>query len=278
MAKNNSNLVRPRTVMQDSPTSLSSQHNHHRPHIDTQKHRPATVKELILCGACMFLFIVCVCFGVALALLTYSLQNGVLTANCSEITSTGGCRDNIWNTILHFLTNKFLNSNHLFDFANDSSSNRTNQSNGGIGDSNSMENSEMSKVIQQLSWRLPREIKPKHYDLILRPNLTSQTFTGNVSIDLDVIKPISFIAVHAQYLNITQTSLVKNVVADNATRPVRIAKTFAYPKFEYWITELDNPLDVGEYTLSFDFDGSLKKGIVGFYGSSYRDAERNVTR
>lgn len=278
MAKNNSNLVRPRTAMHDSPTSMSSQpHIHHH----ARKRQRSSLKELFLCGICMFLFILCVCLLVTLILVAHSLQNGIVYTNCSsEFNHSAGRENSFWYRLLDFTTTKIFNNKHLLQFSNYNRNTTNSKANSTIFDteSSNVTNPNMSKVIQHLSWRLPREIIPKHYDLFLYPNFNTQTFSGKVSIQLDVIKPISFIPIHAKYLNISETEFVRSSLADNATHPVAINQTFSYDKFEYWVTEFDKPLDVGEYTLTLAFNGSLLNRIVGFYQSSYKDVEQNRTR
>lgn len=54
-----------------------------------------------------------------------------------------------------------------------------------------------SKVISQLTFRLPRAIKPIHYDLFLRPDLKTHGFNGRVRINISVegIKKGSIVSV-----------------------------------------------------------------------------------
>lgn len=135
-----------------------------------------------------------------------------------------------------------------------------------------------SKVLQHLSFRLPRELKPLRYNLILQPDLKTKTFSGNVTIKLEVIKPISYIPVHSKFLTV-ETKEVKLLGSEN--KPERVltpSLTFAHPQLEYWVTEFAEPLEVGNYSLQLAFNGSLVDRIVGFYQSSYLDKQRNERR
>lgn len=132
-----------------------------------------------------------------------------------------------------------------------------------------------SKVLRAISFRLPSEIKPKRYDLYLHPNLKTKTFSGKVTIELDVLKPISFIPVHSKYLNITTEELWK---VSGVKTKIEPSLTFAHDKFEYWITELTDALEAGEYAITYTFNGSLTDRIVGLYQSSYLDEATNETR
>uniref|UniRef100_A0A1I8P3V9 Aminopeptidase n=1 Tax=Stomoxys calcitrans TaxID=35570 RepID=A0A1I8P3V9_STOCA len=135
-----------------------------------------------------------------------------------------------------------------------------------------------SKVRQQLSFRLPKELRPQKYDLRLQPDLKNKTFAGTIKIILEVINPISFIPVHSKLLRV-QTKEVQQL--DEELRPQRLiipTLTYEDPHFEYWVTEFEKPLDVGIYSMQLDFSGSLVDRIVGFYQSSYLDKDRNEKR
>lgn len=292
MVKNNSNLVRPRTISQDSPSSLSSLHNHHDAARKRQRH---SCQEMFLCGACMFLFILCACLITILVLVSHSLQSGALLSHCTNanntLSATRASASNesdksFWFKLLDYATTKIFSNKHLIrlggggTFIDRSSDNVASRGGVNSSDFNSAQNNSMayqSKVTQHLSWRLPHAIKPLFYDLFLHPDFDTQRFSGNVSIRLDVSRPISFVAVHAKFLNITATGLVRNLAGDDSTREIPILRAFAYPGFDYWVTELDEPLDVGEYTLRLLFNGKLSGKITGFYSSSYKDSA-NVTR
>ena len=135
-----------------------------------------------------------------------------------------------------------------------------------------------SKVLQYLSFRLPRELKPLRYNLTLQPDLKNKTFSGNVTIRLEVLKPISFIPVHSKFLTVETKEVLKLGDEEKPIRKITPSLTFEHPQFEYWITEFDQPLEVGNYSLQLAFNGSLVDRIVGFYQSSYLDKERNEKR
>lgn len=132
----------------------------------------------------------------------------------------------------------------------------------------------VSKVTEFLKWRLPSEIKPVAYKLLLHPNLETSTFSGRVAIDIIVHKEISYVAVHSKALTITKTNLEKK----NFTASIPIYQTYEKPEFQQWITETETPLIPGEYTISFEFNGDLKNRIVGFYESVYTDKKTNKRR
>uniref|UniRef100_A0A1B0AGP0 glutamyl aminopeptidase n=1 Tax=Glossina pallidipes TaxID=7398 RepID=A0A1B0AGP0_GLOPL len=135
-----------------------------------------------------------------------------------------------------------------------------------------------SKVLSQLTCRLPREIKPRHYQLRLQPDLANRTFSGNVTINLEVLKPISFIPVHAKYLKVDTEQVWQLDETNTPLRKIDPVLTFSHPDCEYWVTEFSEPLQVGNYSLLLTFNGSTAYRIVGLYQSSYWDKARSKER
>lgn len=135
-----------------------------------------------------------------------------------------------------------------------------------------------SKVLSQLTCRLPRELKPRHYQLRLQPDLANRTFSGNVTINLEVLKPISFIPVHAKYLKVDTEQVWQLDETNTPLRKIDPVLTFSHPDCEYWVTEFSEPLQVGNYSLLLTFNGSTAYRIVGLYQSSYWDKARSKER
>lgn len=134
----------------------------------------------------------------------------------------------------------------------------------------------MNKIVDSLTFRLPRAIKPSSYNLLLHPDLSAKTFNGNVVIDIQVSEQTPYVALHSKFLNITKVNLMKNLV--NGAEGISVKNSFEYEKFEYFVIEPENALSAGNYTIDLDFTGSLDNKIVGFYGSSYFDKMRNKSR
>ncbi|XP_034934973.1 glutamyl aminopeptidase isoform X2 [Chelonus insularis] len=127
-----------------------------------------------------------------------------------------------------------------------------------------------------MTFRLPKEVKPRHYDLYLYPDLESGTFSGTVTILIDVLDRRNYIALHQKDLTITKTTLKTTDLIDNYE--LAIKETFTIDKLEELVVNLDSDLTPGRYNLSFEFNGALQPDkIVGFYASKYKDPE-NRTR
>ena len=134
-----------------------------------------------------------------------------------------------------------------------------------------------SKIIEKLSFRLPSNVRPSCYNLWLNPDLGNETFTGRVTIDLQVSeKPTSYIVLHSKLLKISKTGL-KKLLPNGSDKPVKILNSFEYQPHEYFVIETEN-IEPGDYVLNLDFSGSLAKKIVGFYSSTYVDKANGKRR
>lgn len=133
-----------------------------------------------------------------------------------------------------------------------------------------------SKLVENLTFRLPAAIKPYAYNLFLHPNLETKTFSGNVKIEFSVSESVPFVALHSKFLNVTTNKLIRNL--ENGAEGIPIKSSFEFEKYEYFIVEPESSLSAGNYTIDLDFNGRLDGKIVGFYGSSYFDKTKNQTR
>ena len=55
--------------------------------------------------------------------------------------------------------------------------------------------------------RLPTGVVPSHYKVFLRPNLVDLIFTGNVSVELDVVQPTSELVCNAVDLKVDSVKI-----------------------------------------------------------------------
>jgi puromycin-sensitive aminopeptidase len=114
--------------------------------------------------------------------------------------------------------------------------------------------------------RLPRTVAPRRYDLTIEPDLAASTFRGSVRIALDVHEATATIVLHARGLEITGTEVVQHgeplgasTELDGATERLAV-RTAA-------------PLRPGAAELVFEFAGRISHGLLGFYRSTFTDAE-----
>ena len=118
--------------------------------------------------------------------------------------------------------------------------------------------------------RLPSSVIPSDYDISLHPNLTTFGFTGNVTIQVKVLRYTNFIVFHARDLNFSRYELLH----PNADKRIEIVRTLHYPRHQQVYVELENHLEEGkEYKLKLSFSGMLSDNMAGFYKSSYTTSQ-----
>jgi hypothetical protein len=141
-------------------------------------------------------------------------------------------------------------------------------------------------------YRLPADTDPIHYDIFLHPDLNNSTFTGRVTIQINVKNPRYFLLVNTKHLDIYDTRLTEvvphgNEASDNfkkkrvgEEREVKIEDAFEYKPNEFWVivVEKNTELKPGIYNLHLQFRGSLSGKIVGFYSSTYTDSKTQEIR
>ena len=117
---------------------------------------------------------------------------------------------------------------------------------------------------------LPANIRPIRHDLSLAPDLSTFTFDGEQTIDLEVLTPTSSIVMHSAEIEIDKASLA----LDNGT-------TLAPESIEYDTDRetvslsFADVLPAGPGTLSMSFTGELNDRLRGFYRSRYTDESGN---
>ena len=109
-------------------------------------------------------------------------------------------------------------------------------------------------------YRLPHHVRPTHYDVRIRPELDTATFSGRVTIILDVVEPTSTLVLNAIELGIDEVT-VDGVAARWSTNEET-------ERLEVVCAE---PLATGAAELSIRFTGILNDKLRGFYRSTYID-------
>ena len=113
-------------------------------------------------------------------------------------------------------------------------------------------------------FRLPHNARPTRYAVRLRPTLADASFTGSVTIDLDLVEATDLLVLNAADLEITSCR-IDGVAADweLAAETERLA------------VRPSAVLVPGICRLEVDFVGVLNDKLRGFYRSTYTDAEGN---
>lgn len=109
---------------------------------------------------------------------------------------------------------------------------------------------------------LPKNVVPLHYRVFLDPDLEKYTYTGKVSIDVDVVETSKSVTLNVLDLVLRNPKL-GSVSAIN-TEEDKQAQTAKFTFAE--------ELEAGtKATLSIEFDGTLNDKMCGFYRSVHKD-------
>jgi puromycin-sensitive aminopeptidase len=121
--------------------------------------------------------------------------------------------------------------------------------------------------VSENPYRLPRQVVPTHYSLILEPDLETFTFNGSVQIQITVTEPIS-----AMTLNSAELDL-KSVVLSGDRGEIAITETTHDDEFERVTIGLGETAEPGEYTLAVLYTGTINDQLRGLYRSKFKDAD-----
>jgi puromycin-sensitive aminopeptidase len=128
--------------------------------------------------------------------------------------------------------------------------------------------------VENNGYRLPRRAKPRRYELELRPDLGSATFSGAETVLVDVLDETDRLVLNAVDLDVPHVELA--TPGGEVLRP-EVRLDAAEQQLSLLFGE---PLAPGDgYRLSLEFSGRLNDLLRGFYRSTYRDesgAERVI--
>ena len=122
--------------------------------------------------------------------------------------------------------------------------------------------------------RLPQNILPIHYELYLDPYLEQNTFQGEVSILIKVTEKsdyMSYILIHINEMNVTNAKVYKPAKFNSATpgEEVALKDTFEYPENDFFVFQLEDDLEVGQYVLVMAYKSTFSSQLNGLYISTY---------
>ena len=115
-------------------------------------------------------------------------------------------------------------------------------------------------------YRLGRDIVPSAYRIFLTPDLEAATFAGRVEIDVDVLVPTPVLVLHALDLEVGAATLTSAGVAYRSADPRHDAQ------YQTAAFDFAESLPTGPATVEIAFTGVLNDLLVGFYRSTYTDA------
>ncbi|XP_063011108.1 thyrotropin-releasing hormone-degrading ectoenzyme [Melospiza melodia melodia] len=114
--------------------------------------------------------------------------------------------------------------------------------------------------------RLPRHLRPLHYNLMLTAFMENFTFSGEVNVQLEVRNASRYIVLHAHRMHIEAVRVAEDKLAGG----VRVARTFFYPQTQVFVVVLNRSLEVQRsYNLKIIYNALIENELLGFFRSSY---------
>ncbi|PIK35902.1 putative aminopeptidase N [Apostichopus japonicus] len=116
--------------------------------------------------------------------------------------------------------------------------------------------------------RLPTNLKPHHYDLFFRIDITNEEFSGTNTMLIECLQSIDIILIHSKLLVIDDNSIT--LAQNGGGGAPGVTRSWLYPENQYLVIELDGMLEAGtSYDLTIAFSGPLQEDLIGLYKSSY---------
>ena len=115
--------------------------------------------------------------------------------------------------------------------------------------------------------RLPKDIVPEHYDMLIRVYLDNLTFSGNSNITIKVKNETNKILFHINKINIT------SVVVSHGGTVFPIKRQFPAEKRQFYVVILDRSMPVDQYVLRLTFVANVEtEELNGLYKSTYKNS------
>ncbi|ETN63860.1 protease m1 zinc metalloprotease [Anopheles darlingi] len=138
------------------------------------------------------------------------------------------------------------------------------------------------------SYRLPRAFRPEHYELRVDTHLGDERgfrFYGHVLIRMICDEDATNVTLHSKNLTLTEPDIVltelgpgNGATEDGASipagRPIEIKRVQYLPENDYVVVHASELMKKHyRYAVRIPFEGALGQGLLGYYRSSYVDAQ-----
>jgi puromycin-sensitive aminopeptidase len=122
-------------------------------------------------------------------------------------------------------------------------------------------------VTDRPAYRLPRNVLPEHYSMLLEPDFGRAAFEGAVEVDIRVIEAASTVLLNSAELDIREVSFSRSGGAPSEALPAGVE----YLADEEQVALRVSPaLEPGPWRLRMKFTGQLNDLLQGFYRSKFR--------
>ncbi|PRC94641.1 M1 family metallopeptidase [Solimicrobium silvestre] len=120
----------------------------------------------------------------------------------------------------------------------------------------------------QTTTQLPRTVSPTHYALSLTPNAAAATFSANIKISINVLKPTSSITLNASDLAFQQVLLS----SAHGKAALKASKISVNAEEETATFHFAHPIAKGSYTLDIAYTGVIGTQANGLFSVDYDTA------
>jgi len=117
--------------------------------------------------------------------------------------------------------------------------------------------------------RLPRSVRPRHYELELTPDLAARTFEGKVEIEIEIKQKTNTILLNAVEIQVKEVT-----IKVGESRTIKATNISLNEKDEICTLTFSESLEPGTegVRLILVYSGILNDQMRGFYASTYKDA------
>jgi aminopeptidase N len=122
-----------------------------------------------------------------------------------------------------------------------------------------------SSNVEQTTTQLPRNIRPAHYDVTLKPDAKALSFDGNVSILIEVLQPTNSITLNAAELVFAKVILSKDLSGASFPAPsIQLNPAQQTASFNF-----EQTIPTGWYRLNIDYSGKIGTQAAGLFALDY---------
>ncbi len=118
---------------------------------------------------------------------------------------------------------------------------------------------------KQITTQLPRDVRPSHYDVQLKPDANALRFEGKVSIFIEVLQATNSITLNAADLLFNTVNLSKDLNGKSFPKPsIRLNQDQQTATFSFTQT-----VPAGWYWLKLDYSGKIGTQAAGLFALDY---------
>lgn len=120
----------------------------------------------------------------------------------------------------------------------------------------------LSNAEEEIGYRLPKNVIPYQYDIIIDVNMQHQLFYGFTHIQIEVLEETNRIIFHTLDLKYLDVHLYFN------NREIAIASREFHNKLECFVMKFDHKLIPGKYDIKATYGANFRNETNGFYLSN----------